>query len=271
MPFLELDQLTVDFRRYHGVLRRERINGVSGISFGLDRGELLAVVGASGAGKSLIVHAILGTLPGNAEVGGQIFFEGKLLDTSQRDRLRGRRITLVPQSIGFLDPLARIGSQLRWAAARAGIAPSLTSELSHKMLRRFDLPPELAHAFPHQLSGGMARRVLLAIAMIGDADLIIADEPTTGLDPANIENALQNLRALADAGKSVMLISHDIEAALTVADRVAVLRDGKLQSLAPASAFAGDGRKLESFYARLLWQALPCNAFIGALSGAEHT
>jgi peptide/nickel transport system ATP-binding protein len=258
---LTIDCLSLDFRRYSGFARYTHVRGLGEISLSLQRGEVLAVVGASGGGKSLLAHAIMGHLPPNAVTSGTILLDGKPVDQAERQALCGNRFALVPQSISHLDPLVRSGRQIGWAARRGGRSARQSAAAVPAALDRFGLPQASARAFPHQLSGGMARRVLLAMATAGNAELVIADEPTCGLDAHNAQTALRQLRALADGGKAVMLITHDLVSALPFADRVAILRDGQLAALEGAAAFAGTADRLVSPYARALWQALPQNHF----------
>ena len=194
---LTIENLTVAFRRYAGLVARSRLICLRGISLFVGPGEVLAVVGASGAGKSLLAQAVLGLLPANAEAGGSIIFNGSPLNRCSQAELRGRAIGLVPQSIACLDPLARVTRQVELAARRAGVPAARLKQAIDQALLRFGLNinPAAGHCFPHQLSGGMARRVLLAIATAGDPTLIVADEPTTGLDRENTSAVLQHLRA----------------------------------------------------------------------------
>jgi peptide/nickel transport system ATP-binding protein len=260
---LELDNVSVSFVRYRGLLRRTRVTCLSGVSGEVAAGEVRAVVGASGAGKSLLALAILGLLPSNAEQGGSIRFAGEDLTAERVKALRGRRIAFVPQSIACLDPLARTGRQVAWAARRAGIPRSRIASVVRGATARFGLEGRAERAFPHELSGGMARRALMAIATIGPADLLVLDEPTTGLDPDHVHTMMTNLRAFADEGRAVLVITHDIAAVLPVADRVTILRDGASVETAAAAAFSGTGDGLRSPYARALWRALPQNEFAG--------
>lgn len=265
MSLLEIDQLSIAFRRYAGLVHQTSTLALAPLSLSLKRGEVLALVGASGAGKSLLAHALFGILPANTVIGGSVRLAGTLLDAEGLAACRGRRMALVPQSISHLDPLARCGRQLRWAARRAGV--QTTSESRAALLARFGLDAAAERAFPHQLSGGMARRMLLAMAAIGQADLVVADEPTSGLDQDNALAVLAHLRALAALGRGVLLITHDLALALPFADRVALLREGHLAGLEPARAFAGTGSALTSPYARALWQALPQNGFLRGEAG----
>jgi len=127
--------------------------------------------------------------------------------------------------------------------------------------RRLHLEERVQRLYPFQLSGGMARRVLFSTAVITDASLIIADEPTPGMDVKSAVEALQLLRELADAGKGVLLITHDIDLAVEVADNVAVFYEGRTVDMAPATAFHGDGAELVHPYTKALYHALPQNDF----------
>lgn len=258
---LDIENLTIRFRRYDGLLRRREITCLSDVSLNVAPGELLAVVGSSGAGKSLLAHSVLGILPRNASVEGSIRFEGVTLDSASLRTLRGRRIALVPQSISHLDPLARVGSQVRWAAERSGLARGRSAQASASILQELGLRAGVTEAYPHALSGGMARRVLLAMATVGHADLVIADEPTDGLDPANVAIVLGHLRGLADRGRAVIAVTHDLSSVVPHVDRVAVMREGALLGAERAEDFSGDGARLRSSYARDLWRALPENGF----------
>ncbi len=258
---LEVNHLSVSFRHYIGLLRRTSVTALRDVSVTVAAGEVLGVIGGSGAGKSLLAHAVLGILPSNAEARGEVRFMGEALTPERLKRLRGRRMALVPQSIAALDPLARTRRQVTWAALRAGAERGAASSLAASALQRFGLDDRVSRAFPHQLSGGMARRVLMAIATVGHADLLIVDEPTTGLDPENVTAAMGCLRAWADSGKAVLVITHDVAAALPVADRITILHDGVSIETAPSRAFVGAGDALKTAYARALWRALPQNDF----------
>lgn len=258
---LHVDDFSLSFLRYQGVLRRTSIEALHDLNFDVTRGEVLALVGSSGAGKSLLAHALFGILPPNAQTSGTLSVDGIALDAVNLPHLRGRRIGLVPQSISHLDPLVRCGKQLQWAARRCG--QRLSASGVQDALARFDLDDDAAAAFPHELSGGMARRLLLAIGTIGAPDLVVADEPTSGLDPQTARRILANLRDCADKGSGVLLITHDLAQALPFADRVALLSGGRLLDLEPAAAFIGDGAELKSPYARRLWRAMPQNGFYG--------
>ncbi|WP_136684287.1 ATP-binding cassette domain-containing protein [Falsirhodobacter xinxiangensis] len=251
---LNVENLGIGFSRYTGLLRQEEMTRLSGVSFDLCEGEVLAVIGGSGAGKSLLAHALLGLLPPNATLRGTMSFRGRSM-TPYPASLRGRRIALMAQQVSHLDPLARLGAQTRWAARRTGAAKVPD-------LQTLGLGPETCRLYPGQLSGGMARRALFALAGVGQPDLLIADEPTAGLDPENRDRLLALLQAHAHRGGAVILITHDLMPALPVADRVMILDEGHMCGFESSRDFKGDGMALTSPYAHALWRALPENAFL---------
>lgn len=222
-------------------------------------GEMLAIVGASGAGKSLLARAVLHLPPPNARMRGEIRLNGEAVTPAKAARLRGKVLALVPQSVTFLDPMATVGQQLLWAADRAG-RPRRGFSVA-ETLAGVGLPREAARFYPGAISAGMARRVLLAAALIGDPDVVLADEPTDGLDPGNLRLVLARLRALADAGRTVVVITHDLISVLPHADHVAVMLKGRVLAVERAAAFSGAGEALCADWSRRLWTALPQNGF----------
>lgn len=263
MAILQVKNLSISFEQYGRGLKRQVIDVMSNLSIELEAGEILAIVGASGSGKSLLAHAILNILPENAKTTGHIYFEGKQLTESELTALRGEEIALIPQSVNFLDPLMQVGKQVR-QSSRKGDAV----EKQRAVFDRYRLGKEVEKMYPFQLSGGMARRTLLSTAAVSNAKVIIADEPTPGLDEVVIQEALQNFRELADENRAVMLITHDIGAALTIADKIAVFYAGTVVEIGPVGDFSGNGEKLRHPYTKALWRALPQNEFI-PLPGAQ--
>lgn len=260
-PLLEVQHLGVSFTQYDRGLRRREVPAVVDMSLDVRPGEVVALVGASGAGKSLLGHAVLGLLPPNAVESGRVTWRGAEVGTADRRRLAGREVALLPQALSHLDPSATVGAQLRRAARLAGTPRRATRQAATDAVLAQGLDASVLRLHPHQLSGGMGRRVLTAMALIGDPALVIADEPTPGLAPESVTAVLQRLRRLADEGRGVLLITHEITEALTVADRVVVVDRGRTLEEAPVSAFVGDGRRLTQAYTRALWQALPVNGF----------
>lgn len=253
---LEVSGLTLTFTQYQVGLRRRELRVIYDLALEISRGEIVAVVGASGSGKSLLAHAILGILPRNARVSGIMRFDGEDLTPERQRKLRGRKIALVPQAITFLDPLMRVGRQARDVGS---LASGVIRQ--RQAFARYGLGRQVEEMFPFQLSGGMLRRVLLCTAVLSNAALIIADEPTPGLDEMSVREAFRHLRELGDGGSGVMLITHDLMAACSVADKIAVFYAGTTLEVADSSAFIGAGERLHHPYTRALWRSLPENEF----------
>lgn len=254
---LHVEDLSIAFVQHDRGLRRRVVEAVRGMSVSVSAGEVVALVGASGAGKSLLGHAVLGMLPAHAREAGAVAWRGRPVDVRRRRELAGRQIALLPQAVGHLDPTATVRAQVRRSARLAG-APD-PARAARGALDSAGLDAGVDRRYPHELSGGMARRVLSAMALLGDPALVIADEPTPGLHPEAVAAVLDRLRAIADAGAGVLLITHDLGPALAVADRVVVCDRGRTLEQVPAGAFAGDGEDLAHPYTRALWHALPVN------------
>lgn len=252
---LEIHDLSVSFRMYDGALEQKDLQVISDLHLTVRPGEIVAVAGSSGSGKSLLASAILGILPGNATVRGHLHYRGKELTPEMQARLRGSEIALVPQSVAFLDPLMKVGRQAD------GHKKPYPTEKRRSLFKRFCLPEKTENLYPFQLSGGMARRVLVSTALITDAQLIIADEPTPGMSLDQALEALQMFREMANAGKAVILITHDIDLAFEFADRVAVFYAGTTVETAPVVDFKTGPEALRHPYSKALWQALPQNGF----------
>ena len=254
-PLLEVSDLSVSFQMYRRGLTRQRLQVISSLSLSVYPGEILAVAGSSGSGKSLLASAILGILPDNARVEGRLSFDGRPLTPDRQAELRGGEIALVPQSVAFLDPLMKVGPQAD------GHRKPRPTEKRRSLFRRFGLPEQTERLYPFQLSGGMARRVLVSTALLAGARLIIADEPTPGMSLDQAREALQMFRHLADAGKAVVLITHDIDLAFHFAHRIAVFYAGTTVETAPAEDFRRGPEALRHPYSRALWRALPQHDF----------
>jgi ABC-type glutathione transport system ATPase component len=248
---LEVRHLQISFRMYAKGLAQRDIQTVSDISAVIRRGEILAIAGSSGSGKSLLAHAILGLLPYNASMRGEILFRGELLNDSNIRRLRGRNISLVPQAVTWLDPLRRVRDQLKGEK----ISKAECAEIADQ----FSLSVRDLDKYPFQLSGGMARRILIATALLSGAELLIADEPTPGLSKELAEDVLGKLRSYATQGNGVLLISHDIDLVCQAADRLAVFHRGVLLDTLPVKDFQAG--KLRHPFTAALWRALPQNGF----------
>ena len=252
---LEIHDLSVSFRMYDAGLEQKDLQVISDLHLRIRPGEIVAVAGSSGSGKSLLASAILGILPANATVRGHVHYRGKELTPEMQRELRGKEIALVPQSVAYLDPLMRVGKQVD------GHRRPKPTEKRRSLFRRLELPERTETLYPFQLSGGMARRVLVSTALLTEASLVIADEPTPGMSLDQALEALRMFREMADAGKSVLLITHDIDLAFEFADRVAVFYAGTTVEIAPVEDFRTGPQALRHPYSQALWRALPQNGF----------
>jgi peptide/nickel transport system ATP-binding protein len=236
-PLLEVDQLCVEFTTRHGSLR-----ALSDVSFGIAPGEVLGIVGESGAGKSLTGAAIIGLLqpPGRIS-GGRIVYDGERIDTLPDDvmrRLRGRQIGSIFQDpMTALNPLLTIGHQLVET-----IRTHLPLSEAEAVARAVSLLEETGISgasqrlaqYPHQFSGGMRQRVVIALALAAGPRLLIADEPTTALDVSVQAQVIALLKRLCrDRGMAVMLVTHDMGVIAEACDRVAVMYAGRIVEIGP--------------------------------------
>jgi len=235
MTLLAVEDLHTHFisRSLDNEMREAR--ALNGVSFQLERGRVLGLVGETGAGKSLTALSIMGLLKPPARiVAGQIRFEGKDLAQmapAEINRLRGDRLALIVQNPrASLDPLARIGDQLvRVHRAHRQVDAAAARKRAVAMLTSVGLPdPErCARSWPHELSGGMAQRVLIAMALINEPQLVIADEPTTGLDVTVQAQILDLIQGMVRArGLGAIVITHDLGVVAHYCDDVAVMYAG---------------------------------------------
>ncbi|WRS28423.1 ABC transporter ATP-binding protein [Oscillospiraceae bacterium MB08-C2-2] len=259
-PLLEVKDLKVSFSMYRKGLRKTRLDVIQSLSLNVRRGEIVAVVGSSGSGKSLLAHAVLGILPRNASTEGSIRYEGKNLTPALQKKLRGTEIALIPQSVDYLDPLMRVGKQV--------VGVNSSEQAQKAAFRRYELEERVERLYPFQLSGGMARRVLVSTAVTMQPKLIVADEPTPGLSVELAIETLRHFREFADNGAAVLLITHDIDLALSVADRIAVFYAGTTVELAPAEDFKNGRDFLRHPYSKAFIDALPQNGF-HPIAGAQ--
>lgn len=267
-PVLSVRGLGVRFRMRGG----RHIAAVTDATFDLAVGECLALVGESGCGKSVLASALLGLLPGNAQTTGSALLAGPapaaptdLLAADERTlarTVRGRRIGLVPQSpAAHLTPVRTVRSQLNEVLRElTGARGPALRTAAETVADRAAFPAGHLDRYPHELSGGLAQRAATALALIGDAPLLLADEPTTGLDRELVDRTADELRRHTDDGRALLMITHDLAAAERIADRVAVMYAGRIVELAPAAGFFGS-RGPRHPYARALLDALPEREF----------
>ena len=231
-PLLEVKDLAVSFPSEDG-----RVNAVRGVSISVARGEVLALVGESGSGKSVTSTAVMGLLDESAEVSGSVRLHGTELlgrPDGYMSRIRGSQIAMVFQDpLSALTPVYTVGAQI--VEALRIHQPGMSEADAHKRaVELLDLvgipnPQVRAKAYPHEFSGGMRQRAVIAIAIANDPDLIIADEPTTALDVTIQAQILDVLRtAQKETGAGVIMITHDLGVVAGMADRVAVMYAGRI-------------------------------------------
>jgi oligopeptide/dipeptide ABC transporter ATP-binding protein len=240
VPLLRIENLTVHFRTSHGLVR-----AVDGASYDVQRGETLAVVGESGCGKSVTAMAVLGLLPQPpAELPtGAILFEGEDLRKATPERLqaiRGNRISMIFQEpMTSLNPVFTIGDQImEGLLLHRGLSREAARREAARLLElvRIPAPEQRLDEYPHQLSGGMRQRVMIAMALACRPSLLIADEPTTALDVTVQAQILELLRELQrELGMSIVLITHDLGVVAETADRVVVMYAGNIVEHAPVA------------------------------------
>lgn len=257
MSLLELSDLVVDFRQ-----GARRIRAVDGLSYAVDAGKTLAVIGESGSGKTVSSRAVMALLPDTASVTGSVRFEGEellgLSDAEMR-RHRGASIAMVFQDpTRSLNPTMKIGSQIMEAVrAHLPLDRKGARERAVELLTlvRLPSPRQRLHEYPHQLSGGMRQRVVIAIALASSPKLLIADEATTALD---VTTQAQIMELLADIqqqlGMGLIMISHDLGLAASFADEVVVMYAGRAVEQAPTRKLFAHVRMP---YTKALLEAIP--------------
>jgi oligopeptide/dipeptide ABC transporter ATP-binding protein len=237
---LEVDGLVVEMRRHRVAFR-----AVNDVSFSLERGGALAIVGESGCGKSLTLRAIMGLLPNDGRlVSGRVIVDGTTLATSTRGRGRGHnqrtRMSIVFQDpLSALNPVATVGNQIAEAPRHVlGLSRSASRARALELLRLVEIPdPERRyHAYPHELSGGTRQRVMIAIALSSDPAILLCDEPTTALDVTIQTQILALLAELrSERGLSLVFVTHDLTVVSQVAERLAVMYAGRLVETGPTA------------------------------------
>lgn len=258
---LEIHDLDVFFQTIDGHVR-----AVNKVSFGIGKGECFGIIGETGSGKSVVGQAVLRLLPNNADVKGSVIFQEVdllNLDIKEMKEIRGKRISLIPQNPArSLNPALKNGKQV--IEIFDGKDMSLTEKKDRvvsviKLLFLRD-PEDIYASYPHQISGGMKQRLLASIALCSHPDLLIADEPTKGLDPDSLDKVCELfLHIKREHKRAMMIITHDIDFALRVCDRIAVMYSGEIVEI-------NDVVKIMNSplhpYTRGLMNALPRNGLI---------
>ena len=237
MPLLEVQDLRVEFPTRRGVL-----TALDGVSFAIEAGEVLGVVGESGAGKSMTGAAIIGLLePPGRIAGGRILFDGRRIDDlayEEKRRLRGKEIGAIFQDpLTTLNPLYTVGRQLaETMTTHLPIGPGEARQRAIQWLDMVGIPSaaQRIDAYPHEFSGGMRQRVVIALALCAEPRLVVADEPTTALDVSIQAQVIALLKTIVrERGAAMMLVTHDMGVIAETADRVAVMYAGRIAEIGP--------------------------------------
>jgi len=239
-PLLEVEGLVVEMRRHRAVFR-----AVDGVSFALERGGALAIVGESGCGKSITLRAIMGLLPNRGRLrSGRVIVDGTTLPADARGRGRGhhqrRRMSIVFQdALSALNPVATVGNQIAEAPRYVlGLGRRAARARAIELLGLVGIPdPDRRyHAYPHELSGGTRQRVMIAIALSSDPAILLCDEPTTALDVTIQTQILALLAELrSERGLSLVFVTHDLGVVSQVAEAVAVMYTGRFVETGPTA------------------------------------
>lgn len=256
---LEVNNLSISFTQYVQGLNRHDTKVISDLTIDVGEGEIVAVLGSSGSGKSLLAHSILGILPYNSHVTGEIKYKGNILDQELKEKIRGKEICLIPQSVNFLDPLMKVSEQAI-GECKDEKERDEKKVRQREIFSKYGLDESVDDLYPFELSGGMARKVLLSTALVGNPDLLIADEPTPGLDAKSVKETIDDIRNLKEQGKGVLLITHEIDVALKTADRIAIFYSGYVIEINNVDNFKNEDNVLHP-YTKALINSLPRNGF----------
>lgn len=254
-PVLEIDRLSVSFLNRRG----RDVRALSDVSLSVAPGEVVVVAGESGSGKTVLAHALLQLLPRNTSVSGAIRLDGRnLLEISEK-RMRSVRATslaLVPQgATTALNPVRRLGAQAAAGARYRSLDRTAVDDALDGRLRQLDMRWEqVRRQYPHHLSGGMQQRVVTTLATLGNPRIIVADEPTNGLDSHLVDATADALLALREGGTALMVITHDLRLARRLGGRMALLYASSIVELRETNAVLDDPMHP---YARGLMAALP--------------
>lgn len=258
MSLLEVNDLNVGFKTRLGTVR-----AVNNVSFKIEKGEVFGLIGESGSGKSVIGMSLLRLLPKNARVRGRALYEGSDLLAADEDHMkkfRGENIAFIPQNpSASLNPLMKNGLQVSEIFEQNGYSRKEAWDKALEVMQRLLIrePRISANRYPHQLSGGMKQRLVAGISLSLEPQLVIADEPTKGLDSISRKSAIEFFGQLeGEKDRSMLLITHDLDLAYEICDRLAVLYAGEIVEMGPARRLMDSP---EHPYTRGLIKSLPKN------------
>jgi len=261
LSLLEVKDLDVGFETRMGTVK-----AVNNVSFQIDKGETFGLIGESGSGKSVIGMSLLRLLPKNAWIKGKALFEGSDLlaaDEEEMQKFRGEKIAFIPQNpTASLNPLMKNGLQLSEVFEQKGYSSRDSWNRALEVFRRLliDQPAISAKRYPHQLSGGMRQRLIAGISMSLQPQMVIADEPTKGLDSLTRRSTIEFFKQLeGEHDRSMLLITHDLDLAYEICDRLAVLYAGEIVEMGPAKKLMDDP---EHPYTKGLLKSLPKNGLV---------
>lgn len=254
---LRLEHLSIDYKVKGGFL-----SAVHDANLTISKGEIFAVVGESGCGKSTVAHSIMALLPGgNEHIDGKILFNGqdlRALSKREMEKIRGRHIGMIFQNpLDSLNPVYKTGSQVQEGILLDGIGKAEAWQKVIELYKDVKMPDaeERAHSFPHELSGGMRQRVMIAMMLSRNPELLIADEPTTALDVTIEAQILEIIKDLKNTyNTAIMLITHNFGLVAEVADRIAVMYAGEVIECGDVFEIFQNAKHP---YTRLLMKALP--------------
>lgn len=231
---LTLENITIETARYRWYGAKEWSPIITDINLSLPPGEIVALVGGSGEGKSILLQCILEMLPPNLRREGRILLDGAELNKRNSSQWRGKILSYIPQSINSLNPLLKVETHLIRSQRLSGqriCRKQINTELEHNQLK-----PGVLTLYPRELSGGMAKRVLACNATLSKARYILADEITAWLDETLASQLLSQLRSLSHKGAGILWVTHDLSQAVRYADRIVTLHRGRIIDNIPASS-----------------------------------